>query len=101
MPLITQYSNRLYGNITFIGNTLGLARRENTTAQAGQRVPGTLNIAGAFVTTDTTSRCGNATTGYFPFGTTCNLPLSTMYIPSSLTSSNVSYVVLALYAYKK
>ncbi|MBE6021979.1 MAG: DUF11 domain-containing protein [Cellulosilyticum sp.] len=79
MPLVEQYSDRLYGNITFIGNVLTLSRRINNFFQTGQRVAGTFDIGGAFVTTDTTSRCGTT----FPYGTTCDLPLDTMYIPSN------------------
>lgn len=79
MPLVEQYSGRLYGDITFIGNVLTLSRRQNSFFQTGQRVAGTLDVGGVFVTTDTTSRCNST----FPFGTTCNLPLETMYIPSN------------------
>lgn len=79
MPLLEQYSDRIYGNITFIGNALTLSRRQNRIFETGQRVAGTFDIGGAFITTDTTSRCGTT----FPYGTTCEGPLNTMYIPSS------------------
>lgn len=79
MPLLEQYSDRIYGNITFTGNALTLSRRQNRIFETGQRVAGTFDIGGAFITTDTTSRCGTT----FPYGTTCQGPLSTMYIPSS------------------
>lgn len=84
MALVTRYSDRIYGNITFIGNTLGLSRDINDQqSENGRRIPGTYNLAGAFTTTDLTSRCGTVSSNLFPFGTTCVLPLTTMYQLSS------------------
>lgn len=73
MALLTRYSDRIYGGITFTGNTLGLSRRSNV------QEPGTLHIAGAYTTTDSTSQCHT-----FPDGTTCTYP------------NNSSYAVLTL-----
>ena len=61
MSLLTRYSDRIYGGITFTGNTLGLSRKSNL------REPGKEHIAGAFTTTDTSKRCNT-----FPYGTTCS-----------------------------
>ncbi len=70
MSLITRFSERIYGDITFIGNTLGLSRRP-ITQQNPVRSPGTLGIAGTFITTDTTKTCGG-----FTNGTTCDYLLN-------------------------
>nr|WP_058830191.1 DUF11 domain-containing protein [Paenibacillus polymyxa] len=59
MAFIQRYATNQTGAITFIGNTLGLAR----SASAG--VPGTVTSIGAFITTNTASRFGT-----YPFGTT-------------------------------
>lgn len=60
MGLLVRYSDRLRGNIVFIGNTLGLSRRVN------QKQPGRECVAGAFVTTE------NTVCNAFPINTTCN-----------------------------
>ncbi|AET57661.1 Autotransporter adhesin [Paenibacillus terrae HPL-003] len=59
MAFIQRYVTNQTGAVTFIGNTLGLAR----SASAG--VPGTVTSIGAFITTNTASRFGT-----YPFGTT-------------------------------
>ncbi|PNQ84997.1 DUF7507 domain-containing protein [Paenibacillus polymyxa] len=59
MAFIQRYATNQTGAITFIGNTLGLAR------SASVGVPGTATSIGAFITTNTASRFGT-----YPFGTT-------------------------------
>ncbi|WP_167957303.1 DUF7507 domain-containing protein [Anaerosporobacter faecicola] len=70
MSLITRYSDRIYGDIAFIGNTLGLSRRPITLLNP-IRSPGTLGIVGSYITTDTTKTCGG-----FTNGTTCDYSLN-------------------------
>ncbi|OXM83058.1 DUF11 domain-containing protein [Paenibacillus rigui] len=59
MPFVLRYSDNDTGAITFTGNTLGLSR----SSTPGQ--PGTRDIIGAFVTTNTSLQYG-----YYPPGTT-------------------------------
>ncbi|MGN8230732.1 DUF7507 domain-containing protein [Paenibacillus polymyxa] len=59
MAFIQRYVTNQTGAVTFIGNTLGLARSNSV------GVPGTTTSIGAFITTNTASRFGT-----YPFGTT-------------------------------
>lgn len=59
MAFIQRYVTNQTGAVTFIGNTLGLARSNSV------GVPGTATSIGAFITTNTASRFGT-----YPFGTT-------------------------------
>ncbi|MGW8958242.1 DUF7507 domain-containing protein [Paenibacillus sp. NPDC055715] len=59
MAFIQRYETNQTGAVTFIGNTLGLARSTSV------GVPGTVTSIGAFITTNTASRFGT-----YPLGTT-------------------------------
>ncbi len=59
MAFIQRYVTNQTGAVTFIGNTLGLARSNSV------GVPGTATSIGAFITTNIASRFGT-----YPFGTT-------------------------------
>lgn len=89
MSLITRYSNRIYGDITFIGNTLGLSRGR-VIQQDPIPSPGTFGIAGAFITTDKTKTCG-----WFGKGTTCDYLLNKSTAQLQLpASTNILYAEL-------
>ncbi|MFF2479585.1 hypothetical protein [Paenibacillus sp. NPDC058071] len=64
MPFILRYTGNDTGAITFTGNTLGLSRDD----QVG--IPGTRDIIGAFVTTDTSMQFGS-----YPPGTTSDFQM--------------------------
>lgn len=89
MSLVTRYSDRIYGDITFIGNTLGVSRGR-IIQQDPIPSPGTFGIVGAFITTDKTKTCG-----WFGSGTTCdyllNKSTALLQLPAS---TNILYAEL-------
>lgn len=81
---IKRFTTTDNGGILFTGNTLGLSK------VAGQNQPGSLDSAGAFITTDLTQKVGN-----YPAGTTLEWQKNASYAYLDLPSgSTVLYAEL-------